>query len=749
MNRHIILTALITLTCWLNVSANINATWKEINASHIPSKGEQQLHPDAYRIYLLNDAYMKNVLFNLPEQPEQGAVITLPVADGSMMDFRIWQTPVMAEKLAAKYPGIKNFTAVAIDNPAITARVNYTYKGFNAMVYNDRSTYLIDPYSNVNDGYYLCYYKKDYPKTQHGFSCGTLDKDELNKDDKLTINNEPPTVAWKTYGSVKRTYRLALSCTGEYAKAVDGPNPTKPGVISAMATSLARVNGILAKDLNVNLQLVNNNDQLVYLDSATDPFSVTQNKIVNGSTQTANQTNIDNVIGTLNYDIGHVFCSGDGGIADLAGLCDPGHEARAATGRPNPKGDAFDVDYVVHEIGHQLGAEHTFNYNGSGCNPHARMACAYEPGSGSTIMAYAGLCSGNDIQFFSDDYFHAKSLDQITTYISGLVLCGSTTPSSNTPPSVADINATYEVPKLTPFELEAPLANDPENGTPTYCWEEYDLGDFGSGLAATKYGPIFRSFLPETTRWRVFPKLDSIRRNVLDYPGEKLPEVTRTMNFRLTVRDMFNGEGAYNWSDNTVKLNVTDQAGPFLVQQPNASTDYWRIGNSYTVKWDVANTNTSPVSCANVDIFLSLDDGQTYPYTLATNTPNDGSEVITVPANTYTASARVKIKGSGNVFFDISNESFVINHWPDSINDIQGIGRIELFPVPAKNTLHVSLIDGGVYQTQITNSLGQVVWNGKIDRSTSVNLGGFASGVYHFIFVSSNGDKAVKKFVVE
>ncbi len=747
MKKHIIITAFITLNLGLNVSANINETWKEINAAHVPTKGEQLLHPNAYKIFQLNDAYMKNLLFSLSEQPEQGAIISLPVADGNMMDFRIWQTPVMAAELAAKYPGIKNFTAVAIDNPNIIARINYTYKGFNAMVYNGRNTYLVDPYSNVNDGYYLCYYKKDYPHTIHEFSCGT--DDDLHKNDRLAINNEPPSIAWKTSGTVKRTYRLALSCTGEYAKAVDGPNPTKAGVISAMATSLARVNGILAKDLNVTLQLVNNNDQLVYLDSTTDPFSISQNKIVNGSTQTANQTNIDNVIGTLNYDIGHVFCSGDGGIADLEGLCDPGHEARAATGRPNPVGDAFDVDYVVHEIGHQLGAEHTFNYNGSGCNPHARMNCAYEPGSGSTIMAYAGLCSGNNVQFFSDDYFHAKSLDQITTYISGLVLCGTTAPASNTPSTVADISATYEVPKLTPFELEAPLASDPDGGTPTYCWEEYDLGDFGSGLVATKFGPIFRSFLPETTRWRVFPKLDSIRRNVLDYPGEKLPEVTRTMNFRLTVRDMANGEGTYNWSDNTVKLNVTDQAGPFLVQQPNSSTDYWRIGNSYTVKWDVANTNASPVSCANVDILLSLDDGQTYPYTLVTGTPNDGSEVITVPANSYTASARVKIKGSGNVFFDISNESFIINDWPDSINDINGLSKIDIYPVPAKNMLHVRLVDGGSYDAQIANSLGQVVWNGNIDSNKSISLGGFASGVYHFVLINTHGEKLVKKFVVE
>lgn len=749
MKKQIVLIALVAMTFSINAVANINATWQEVKANHIPSKGEQQLHPDKYKIYLLNDSYVKNLLFSLTDVPELSKVITLPVADGSMMNFKVWQTPVMPDELAAKYPNIKNFTAVSVDNPNITAKINYTYNGFNAMVYNGNKTYLIDPYSNKNDGYYLCYFKNDYPRSTIDFGCGTKEK-ELEDGISMILGNEQPTVSWKTSGNVKRTYKLALSCTGEYAVAVAGSNPMKSAVISAMTTTLTRINGILARELNISLVLVANNDQLVYLDAATDPFSTSQNDIVNGSTQTANQTNIDNVIGTLNYDIGHVFCTGDGGIADLEGLCDVGHEARAATGRPNPEGDAFDVDYVIHEIGHQLGAEHTFNYNGSGCNPHARNTCAYEPGSGSTIMAYAGLCSGNNIQFNSDDYFHAKSLDQITTYVSGLVLCGSTAGSSNTPSTVADISATYEVPRLTPFELEAPLANDPDNATPTYCWEQYDLGDFGNSLANTKFGPILRSFGPVTSRWRVFPVIDSIRYNNLNYPGEKLPEVARTMNFRLTVRDMLNGEGTYNWSDNTVVLNVTDQAGPFLVMSPNKHTDYWRNGNSYTVTWDVANTNTAPVACSNVDIFLSLDDGRTFPITLATNTPNDGSEIITVPAGSYTASARVKVKGSGNVFFDMSNEGFVINDWPDSINDIQGLSRLEIYPVPAKNTLHIKLIDGGMYSAQITNTLGQVVWQGNVDSSISINLAGMSSGVYYFNFISkNNGDKMVQKFVVE
>lgn len=750
--RTCILSALIAVFCSLPAYAYTGEVWKEINTQNVPVKGERKLHPEAYKVFLLNDSYVKNLLFHLSDIPEQGTVLALPAPNGRMMSFKVWQTPYMAPELAAKYPGIKNFTGVLIDNPAVTASINYTYKGFNAMIYDGGNTFLIDPYSNQNDGYYICYYKRDFTTAARPFSCGVIEdaKRELHLQGKMILGNEPPQVAYKTHGTLKKTYRLALACTGEYALAVDGPNPTKQGVLSAMNTTLARVNGILQRELAVTLQLINNNDTLVYLDPATDSFTATQNSVINPNTQYANQRNTDTVIGRGNYDIGHLFCSGDGGIADKAGLCDPGHEARAATGKSNPTGDAFDVDYVVHEIGHQFGAEHTFNYNGSGCNPFARANTAYEPGSGTTIMAYAGLCSGNDIQFHSDDYFHAVSLDEMTKYMNTIPLCGSSLPSGNVAPVVADIQAMYEIPHLTPFELEAPQAVDTDHDVLTYCWEQYDLGDFGKGLDQTLYGPIFRSFKPVASRWRIFPTLDSLRAGVYSYRAEKLPEVTRQLNFRLTVRDMYNGSGTHNWSDTTVSLNVTDQSGPFRVLGPNQSSNYWRNGNSYTVTWDVANTTNTPVSCSNVDIYLSLDDGITWPILLATATPNDGSEVITVPAGSYSGSARVKIKGSGNVFFDISDQGFTINDWPDTVNDVEGGGTIAVYPVPANGHLFIRLTDGGVYDSKMFNSIGQLVWQNHVTGNTAINTTSMGAGIYQLVFINpATGSKTVKRVVIE
>jgi len=750
--RNYFLYTLIAAACALSAAAHTGEVWQEINTKNIPAKGERKLFPDAYRTFTLNDSYIKPLLFGLSEVPQQGTLLALPTPEGKLLHFRVWQTSYMAPELAAKYPGIKNCTGVSVDNPNVTASINYTYKGFNAMVYDGGNTYLIDPYTTQNDGYYICYYKRDYISSARPFSCAVNDEreKELQVQGKMSLSNEPPQVSFKTHGTLKKTYRLALTCTGEYAVAVDGPTPSKANVISAMNTTLARVNGILQRELGVTLQLISNNDTLVYIDPVTDPFTTNQNTNINISTQVANQTNTDNIIGDSNYDIGHVFCSGDGGIADKEGLCDPGEKARAATGKANPTGDAFDVDYVVHEIGHQFGAEHTFNYNGTGCNPFARSFSAYEPGSGTTIMGYAGLCPGHDIQFNSDDYFHSFSLDEMTIYMSTIPLCGSSAPSGNVVPVVADIQAVYEIPHLTPFELEAPQAVDTDHDVLTYCWEQYDLGDFGKGLDQTQLGPIFRSFKPVASRWRVFPTLDSLRIGVYSYRAEKLPQITRQLNFRLTVRDMYNGTGTHNWSDNTVKLNVTDQSGPFRLLGPNQYSDYWRNGSSYTVTWDVANTTNAPVSCSSVDIYLSLDDGATWPITLAAATPNDGNEVITVPAGSYTGAARVKVKGTGNVFFDMSDQGFVINDWPDTVHDIETGGTIAVYPVPAKNDLFIRIIDGGMYDVKMFSSIGQLVWQGHVDGNTSVNTANMGSGIYQLVFINPvTGNKTVKRVVIE
>lgn len=737
-----------------SVTANVrNSVWKVVNNNTVPSNGEQLLYPQTYKVFALNDTYFKSLLFSLSENPEEARLIQLPSPNGDMVTYKVWQTPMMPNKLAQEFPEIKTFTAVAEDNVLVTAKLSYTYKGFDALVFNGSETYAIDPYSNAKDGYYICYYKKDYKRNSaRGFDCHTVsDADRELGDGMMKITSgEPRRAQFKTFGAQKKIYRLALACSGEYAAVVSTGAPNTADVMSEMTKTMNRVNGIFERELGIKLEFIPNNNSIIYLDPTTDPYTNVGSVF---KVQTDNQQNTDNVIGDLNYDIGHVFTDEDGGIADLEGLCDAGFKARATTGSGSPTGDLFDVDYVAHEMGHQLGAEHSFNSNSGSCGGgNAAQQTAYEPGAGTTIMGYAGLCDVDNIQNNSDDYFHAISQDQMSIYINSLALnltCGSKVSSGNTPPVVADIAATYTIPKETPFELQAPQATDNDNDGLTYCWEEYDLGDFGKTFSATTVGPIFRSFRPTTSRWRVFPTMDSIRRNVNSYLGEKLPTVSRTMKFKLTVRDILNGNGTFNMSDNEVTLNVDAGAGPFLVTAPNTQSDYWRIGNSYTVTWDVANTNGGSVSCSNVDIVLSLDDGVTYPFTLLSATANDGSETITVPANTYTASARVKVKCSDNVFFDISNEGFTINEWPDSVDELVAAQNgIMVYPVPAKDELHVrttKTVEGSLY-----DGLGKRVWQGTLKDYGTISVSNLASGIYQLDVVDvSTGNRTTKRVAVQ
>ena len=730
--------------------ANDNSFWHRVNSDNISAKGEQYIYPDKYDVYQLQIDQMKSKLLNVPENHATAIVLSLPTPNGKLRSFRVWQTPLMEKSLADKYPNIKNFTGVALDNPLVTAKINLTSFGFDAVIFDGGNTYLIDPYSKEDSRYYVCYYKKDYASHDNNtYECYVDDNSTPDfVSGLMRIGEEPPPLPSKVNGTTRRLYRLALACTGEYAVAVTTGTPTKPVVLSAMNTSISRVNGVLEREVNVTLQIIANNDQIIYLDGTTDPYSNNSGTTMQGE----NQANVDNVIGKPNYDMGHVFSTGGGGVADFASVCGGARgKAQAVTGQPKPYGAFFDIDFVVHEMGHQLGAKHTFNAH---CAGNQVAESAYEPGSGSSIMGYAGICGiGNDLQQHSDDYFHAKSLDQINIFLTDPTkgdLCASSSPSGNTPPVVASINKTYEVPYLTPFELQAPEAQDSDHDALTYCWEQYNLGDLGRTFAQTRLkGPILRSFMPTASRWRVFPILDSILVNNTNYLGEKLPDTSRVLTFRLTVRDIYNGHGTFNLSDDSVVLNVTKDAGPFLVTAPNNGNEYWQIGSSVNVQWDVAQTTAAPVSCSNVNIFLSVDGGYTYPIILASNTPNDGSEMVTVPSGSNTLAARVKVKAVNNVFFDISNHNFKINTWPLSAGSITASNDVTLYPIPADDVLYINSTSDDAYNVQVLNTVGQNVWNGSLEKQMSIPVGAWSSGVYYVQFVNQASNEIfIKKVLI-
>lgn len=592
----------------------------------------------------------------------QALVLQLPLPDGTNGRFRVVEAPVMAPTLAAQFPDIKTYVGVGVDDPHASVRLDLTPRGFHAQVLSATTgTFYIDPTTRTTTQQYLSFWKRDMPG--RSFNCEV----QGDADQQRTATSGAGS-GLRTSGPVLRTYRLAMAATGEYTTFQSsglpaGATPAQQiaAAQAAIVTSVNRVVGVYEKELAVRLVLVANNSTLVYADPATDPYTNTN---TDNALLAENQTNIDALIGSANYDIGHVFSTASGGVAGLGVVCRNGQKARGTTGTSSPVGDAFDIDYVAHELGHQFGGSHTFNGNAGSCAGGNRSAAtAYEPGSGTTIMAYAGICgAANDLQPNSDPYFHVASYEQILAYI-GTTSCAVTIATGNAPPLITLPVSGKVLPISTPFKLTAD-AFDPDNDALSYCWEEYDLGAAGSPTATQTANvtiPVFRSFNPTASGTRYFPRLTDLVNNTTVL-GERLPTVTRTLRFRVTVRDQNNGSqgiiGGVN-SSAIVTLNSTSTAGPFLVTAPDAAGISWAGGSSQPITWDVAGTTANGVNCATVNIRLSTDGGLTYPTLLLSGTANDGSENVTLP-NVATSTARIMVEAADNYFFDISDNNFTI-----------------------------------------------------------------------------------------
>ena len=631
--------------------------WYDVDESDLPAGGERWIVPQSYRTVGLNVDALQAVLDAAPMEGTPAAatsdvVLALPLPDGGYGRFRIVESPVMAPELAAKFPEITTYAGQGLDDPTATTRFDWTPTGFHAIIFGLSGTVYIDPYSRNDNTTYISYHKRDFvpnPDKQYEETMpisvdGDADHDLTAELAELVDHGVlPPT------GAQLRTYRLAMAATGEYTIFHGG---TVPLAMAAIVTTVNRVDGVYERETAIRMVLIATNDLIVYTNPSTDPY--TNN---NGSTMLGqNQTNLDSVIGSANYDIGHVFSTGGGGVAYLGVVCRASWKARGVTGSSAPVGDPFDIDYVAHEMGHQYGGNHSFNGNAGSCSGGNRNGpTAYEPGSGSTIMAYAGICGAQDLQPHSDDYFHGVNLDEIVTYStagSGNG-CPVVTDTGNQPPSVSAGVGGFTIPSQTAFTLTG-SADDPDGDALTYNWEEFDLGAAGAPNNPLN-PPFFRSWPSVASPSRTFPRLSDLV-NGTTVIGEVLPNATRSMTYRLTARDNRMGGGGVNSS--SITFNVTTAAGPFQVIAPNTAVS-WTGNSTQSITWNVANTTAAPVSCLNVAIGLSTDGGLTYPTVLAASTPNDGTETVTIP-NINTTTARVKVSCTSNVFFDISNVDFSI-----------------------------------------------------------------------------------------
>ncbi|MCX6291267.1 MAG: M12 family metallo-peptidase [Bacteroidetes bacterium] len=688
--------------------------WKEKSENKINRSAERAVKPSAYRTLSLDVPSMKKLLKRAPKEAPEGVVtgqgikVNVPMPDGTMQRFNMVETEVMHPDLARAYPFIKTYSGQGIDDPTALARFDVTQFGFHSMIMSPKGMMFIEPYTLGNTGDYICYDKK-HSRAAGNFICET---DSLLAQQ---FTNQVNHSAQRSSGTQLRTYRLALACTGEYAAYYGG---TKSGALAGIVTSINRCDGVYEQEVGIRMVLIPNDTLIIYTNAATDPYTNT-----NGSTMLGqNQTTCDGVIGSANYDIGHVFSTGGGGVAYLGCVCGSS-KAGGVTGSGAPIGDAYDIDYVVHEMGHQFGANHTFNSTTGSCGGGNRSAgTAYEPGSGITIMAYAGICGADNLDPHSIAYFHTVSFDEINTYSTtgNGNTCPVTTSSGNTAPVVTSMGYNCSIPISTPFMLTG--SGSDANGDPiTYSWEEFDLGTAGAWNANPGDAPLFRPFSPVSSGYRTFPQLSDIINNTTTI-GEILPTLARTMHFRLTVRDNKMGGGGVMHPDTTVSVAVVNSGGAFAVTAPNTAVT-WGTGTIQTVTWTVNGTTNTPISCANVKISLSTDGGYTFPTVLLASTPNDGTENVVVP-NAPTTQARIKVEAVGNIFFDMSNVNFTITLSSAVLTTIT-TSALSTNSYCAGNAVNVPFaVDGpanagNIFTAQLSNAAGSF--------SSPVNIGTLAA----------------------
>ena len=612
----------------------------------------------------LDEPGLRAALATAPLEGQAGAaplVLALPRPDGTSARFALREAPVMAAALAARYPQIRTYAGIGLDDATATVRLDLTPRGFHAQVLSSGSPgFDIDPARPTDMRHYLSYYRQDVKLAAAGSapSCGTVTTPAEEQASAARV------AAWRaggggqarSSGAQVRTYRLALACTPEYALTQGN---TKEGVLAGEATLLNRAVGVFEREVAMRLKLVDKNDDLIFLSgTGTQPSpSYTNSNMFALPGQ--NKANVDRIIGDANYDTGFVLfdSSVGGGGTILGALCNSDYKAQGVSWN--------NVETFCHEMGHQFGAGHSFNTDIS----QRTVNSAWEPGSGITIVSYSGkFGSDEDVQQGRELVYHTGSYEQMQATIDARS-CGTSKATGNTPPVVTAPASGKTLPLNTPFKLTA-TATDADNDPLTYSWEELDLGPAGNlkmPQVAGQTPPLFRSWLPTTSTTRYFPRLADLATNTAGpATGERLPTVVRTLTFRCTARDLHSGSegiiGGVGLSS-LVKLEVSAAAGPFVVTAPNAAGISWASGSTQTVTWDVAKTTAAPVSCAKVNLRLSLDGGLSYPLTLATGVANSGTVSIVVP-NAPTTMARLLVEAADNYFFDISDANFVITPAP-------------------------------------------------------------------------------------
>ena len=644
----------------VSVAANASPQiWQNMTSEQ--SRSRAVVQGSSY--FSADDTGLRNLLSSVPHRSsgDFSQQIQLPMPDGNLARFQVVESPIAAGGLAQRYPDTKAYKVFGIDDEHASGRIDISTRGFSGMLQTSQGRVFIDPdYSSAQPNLYVSRYRNSGQSSPQ-FSCGVHAIDR-SREFSQTVESK----AAQRMPGMLLEYRLAVSATEEYVAAIYDHSMSASAVDQAQAaifTAINRVNQIYERDLGIRLVLVSDNQLLIESGSNVsfsnyDPLKMFKE----------NANWIDAEIGIGQYDIGHVFGTSGGGLARVGTVCNNTsgssgtYKAHGVTGLHNPVGDLFYIDYVAHEIGHQFGAEHSFNGSTSSCGGSNRVAAsAFEPGSGSTIMGYAGLCGVEDLQMNSDDTFHAGSMAQIDAFTdsAGLLACAAQAPTSNADPVIMSGTPDRVIPANTPFELDNELVSD--SGPLSYQWHQMNSG---SATNASSFGtdlgnnPLFRSYPPRADSRRNFPALGTQLYGEFD-DAEVLPCSTRNLDFRLTVRDLEGGQAT-----DDVRVSVDANSGPFRVTSFTSSQTI-DAGSPLFIRWNTANTDQAPVNCQNVDIdLLTFNDADYSRYSvhpLLSTTPNDGAQEINFPLPGLShPRARLRVKCSNNIFYDLSDADLFI-----------------------------------------------------------------------------------------
>ena len=664
-----LLFGLFTLTTFLFSSAQTPSVWELLSdplEDKIERLSDKEDYLSEFKIYRLN---LNLLITKLKINQGEFVILDIPNSTGKMIKFKVFESSIMHPLLQEKYLNIKTYKGVGIDDPTSTIRFSLSPLGFHALSSSGiRSALFIEPYSTNDNNLYIVFNKSSIRNYDTDFEC-LVETDIFNRTSQNNSNE------FNGEGDIDdqklRKYRLALSCTGEYSQNFAGNGTVvqqKANVLAAMITSINRVNEIYERDLGIRLEFIANNDELIYLDPSTDPW---QNEF-----NTTTAVTIDNVIGVENYDIGHNYNDTGGGNAGCLGcVCSSNsqtnfHKGRAYTGSNNPVGDPFYIDYVAHEMGHQFYGWHTMNRcSRSGNNTEV------EPGSGSSIMGYAGICNPN-VQNQSDAHFNYVNIRDIGGYIKtgfnpaynvNVGICDDGITILNQPPDI-DAGDDYVIPANTPFVLTGSAEDIDGNETLTYNWSQNDPEEAPNNTTPQSNwtsGPLYRSLLPSNSLKRYFPSLETVVSGSLSSTWEVTPSVTRALNFAFTVRDNGSGFIGDNGTGQVVTdemlVEVIDTGEPFQVTSQNEANITWSSNTTEIITWNVGGTTSNGINTNEVDIFLSTNGGINFDIILATGVPNTGNAEIIVP-NIPSLSCRIMVKGSNQIFYSVNSTAFAIDY---------------------------------------------------------------------------------------